>query len=157
MLGCEDTGHSACQNESRHATHGTNCFVCQATVVGTKWCLLPVTRDGTGWWGETCRLSGAPVPSVSAGLESSAAYLELHFNFSDSLCFQWNNAVWWANFTKKKGLSKNVFCPHFSGSLGKISKSRRSRCDICLHNHSTEHWGFKRDLYALPTHSVVTH
>lgn len=60
-LGCEDAGHSACQNESGHGKHCTNCYGCWATYVGIKWWPLPVTHDGNGWWVEICRPSEAPV------------------------------------------------------------------------------------------------
>lgn len=104
---------------------------------------LPVTHSATGWWGQTHRLCGAPVPSMSAEQGSSAACQ------ADRPILQ--------KWTKLKRY--NYYLSQFSASVSrkKISESRRSRRDICLHNHLTEHWEFKRDLYALPTHLVLPH
>lgn len=135
-LGCEDTGHVKPNHPMRRLA--PTVLFAWRLVVGTKWWPLPVTRDGSGRWGEMCRL-------VSAGLKRIAASLELHH--SDGLSFLWNNAVWWANSIKMDRVK--IFLP-FSYSLGKISKYRRSWHDICIHNHSPEHWGFNMYLYVLP-------
>lgn len=110
---------------------------------------------------DACCLWPAMAPDDEARhagfLELCAAYLELHC--SVSLCFLWNSADWWANSTEVDGIKKNKWIKkkyiyfflnlqfyffHFSGSFRRISKSSRSRCDTCLHNYSTQHWGFKR-------------
>lgn len=131
-----------------HATpaHGRRCLVCRASVVGTKWC--PAACDL--WWQRVMR------PETHAG------FLEL--------CSAERPGSVTGQFYRN-GLSKSVFFflslffskAQFKWVLLQRKKKilresqRRSRRDICLHNHLTEHWDFQRNPHALPTHSVLPH
>lgn len=80
---------------------------------------------------------------MSAGLESSAVSLQLHH--CDSLCFLWDYAGPVSQQLNELYSQVKMF---FGGRVFfKIKKSpSRIRCVICLQN--TEHYQFKRDLYA---------
>lgn len=110
-------------------------------------------RDMQAFWSSSPeRVSGTEEQCCLSGTSLQLQWQSVLSMEQCSLMGQFHKKMDWV-----KMFFSSFFSPHFSGSLGKMSKSRRSRCYICLHNHSTEHWGFKRDLYALPTHSVVTH
>lgn len=97
------------------------------TVVGTKRCPLPVTRDGTWWWVETCRLPKASELSVSAELRETLSLWNFTAVTVWTVCrimpFDGPISQKWTEFFPRLKMFFFFFCT-LQWSLGKSSTSQ---------------------------------